>query len=72
MDNMQSEKCCICNEITGRKGTDIDSLYCYYDGCEQGPFCEKCFDKHIEKEENFLKELIFAENEKSLSLIRFL
>ena len=55
MDNMQSEKCCICNEITGRKGTDIDSLYCYYDGCEQGPFCEECFDKHIEKEKKFEK-----------------
>ncbi len=37
------ERCCSCDEPTGRAGRADDSLYCE---CGAGPFCEDCWDEH--------------------------
>lgn len=37
---MEEERCCICDEPTGRAGKQDDSLY-LENG--QGPYCEKCW-----------------------------
>lgn len=37
------ERCCNCDEPTGRAGRADDSLYCE---CGEGPFCEDCWDEH--------------------------
>ena len=38
------ERCCTCDEPTGRAGRMDDSLYCTT--CGKGPFCQSCFDIH--------------------------
>ena len=41
-----AERCCICDEPTGRAGRGEDSIYC--ERCEAGPFCENCLEgNHI-------------------------
>ena len=42
------EFCCKCDEPTGNAGIDDDSLYCEY--CCEGPFCDKCFEQHMDIE----------------------
>lgn len=42
------ELCCRCDEPTGNAGKYDDSLYCEY--CGEGPYCEKCFDQHMDIE----------------------
>lgn len=43
-----TERCVDCGEPTGRLGAEVDSLYCI--GCDAGPLCESCYDKHAAKE----------------------
>jgi len=42
--NRGFEKCCECDDYTGKAGFGDDSLYC--ERCGAGPFCETCFDEH--------------------------
>ena len=44
---MELERCCICDQETGRAGRLDDSLY--LDNGE-GPFCEECWDTANEVE----------------------
>jgi len=45
MKGQSIEACCICECPTGRAGKADDSFYC--DFCDEGPFCEDCYDEHI-------------------------
>lgn len=51
----QEERCCECDDPTGKAGKGDGSLYCEL--CERGPFCESCWDKHwrdcVAEEERF-------------------
>ena len=38
------ERCCVCDQPTGKAGAGDGSLYCAY--CDQGPFCDECYDAH--------------------------
>lgn len=40
------ESCDACGNATGRAGKSEDSLYCA--DCGDGPFCENCFDTHMD------------------------
>ncbi len=41
---MKIERCCECDEATGRAGRGEDSLYDPADS-GKGPYCQDCFDK---------------------------
>mgnify|MGYP001591073086 CR=1 FL=1 len=41
------ERCCVCDEPTGKAGREEDSLY----GDDDGPYCETCYDKKYPEEE---------------------
>ena len=41
---MTLELCCYCDNPTGNAGEDDDSLYC---DCGEGPFCDRCFERHM-------------------------
>ena len=45
MSKQRIERCCECDEPTGKAGRLDDSLY--DDG--EGPFCEDCFHKRLAK-----------------------
>jgi len=49
MRELPIERCCYCNDATGRAGKGEDSLYCEH--CDAGPFCGECFDEHMIEEE---------------------
>ncbi len=38
------ERCCVCDDPTGRAGAGEDSIFC--ERCEVGPFCEECAKGH--------------------------
>ena len=40
------EMCWECGEPTGKAGANEDSLYCAE--CGDGPFCEQCFNTHMD------------------------
>ena len=42
------ERCCVCDDPTGRAGRGEGSLYC--ETCDAGPFCPDCFEKHLLEE----------------------
>lgn len=42
MSKRPLERCCLCDEPTGRAGKGEDSLYTV--SGDTGPFCENCFD----------------------------
>ena len=43
---LMMERCCSCDEYTGRAGKGEDSLYC--DEHDSGPYCEDCWETHDE------------------------
>jgi hypothetical protein len=40
---MEEERCCMCDDATGRAGKGDDSIYC---NCGAGPFCLDCWHDH--------------------------
>lgn len=50
---MRFERCCECDETTGRAGRGDDSIYVEVDGKEIGPLCLDCFYKY-EPEDHFV------------------
>ncbi len=43
-EEKREERCCNCDDLTGRCGIADDSLHCE---CGGGPYCGECFDEHI-------------------------
>ena len=41
---LPQERCCQCDEPTGRAGRGDDSIYMDVDGKEIGPLCPECAD----------------------------
>ncbi|KKN47700.1 hypothetical protein LCGC14_0660230 [marine sediment metagenome] len=56
MINRPLEYCFNCNDATGRAGQGDGSLYCE---CDEGPFCEDCWEEHHQgnSKANALREL---------------
>jgi hypothetical protein len=68
---MSEERCCLCDELTGRAGRADDSLYLDTPSAELGPLCEECYGAldrsgqeeradNLERERNELREKVEA------------
>jgi hypothetical protein len=55
------ETCCRCDEPTGKAGAFEDSLYCTT--CWNGPFCEGCYEQHVERERLYSEGAIASVDE---------
>ena len=45
-ESKEHEMCSVCGDLTGKAGKGDDS---YYDSENHGPFCDDCWEKHLEK-----------------------
>lgn len=54
------EICIICGNPTDKAGASDDSIYCEFESCGEGPFCDPCYIKHkVRFHSNGNNELIY-------------